>query len=90
MGLAVAGANRYDMKLVRATVESLPVPSPEGSQGLCLDKGCDFDEVRQTLHEFGFTAHIRSRGEKVEAIKGPGHQKGGRLHSASPGGGTLS
>ena len=59
MGLAVAGANRHDMKLVRATVESLPVlrpaPSPERPQGLCLDKGYDFDGVRQTLHEFGFT-----------------------------------
>ena len=67
------GANRHDMKLVRATVDSLPVhrpaPTPERSQGLCLDKGYDFDEVRQTLQEFGFTAHIRSRGEEAQAIK---------------------
>ena len=42
MGLAVDGANRHDMKLVRATVDSLPVPrpvpSPETAQGMCLDK----------------------------------------------------
>ena len=42
VGLAVDGANRHDMKLVRATVESLPVPrpvpSPETPQGMCLDK----------------------------------------------------
>ena len=73
MGLAVDGANRHDMKLVRATVDSLPVPrpapSPEHPQGLCLDKGYDFDEVRRTLEEFGFTAHIRSRGEEAQAIK---------------------
>ena len=73
MGLAVDGANRHDMKLVRATVDSLPVPgpapTPECPQGLCLDKGYDYDEVRQTLHEFGFTAHIRSRGEEAQAIK---------------------
>ena len=41
-GLAVDGANRHDMKLVRATVDSLPVPrpvpSPETPQGMCLDK----------------------------------------------------
>ena len=47
MGLAVDRANRHDMKLVRATVDSLPVPrpppSPEHPQGLCLDKGYDFD-----------------------------------------------
>ena len=73
MGLAVAGANRHDMKLLRATVDSLPVPrptpSPERPHGLCLDKGYDFAEVRRTLDEFGFTAHIRSRGEEERAIK---------------------
>ena len=73
VGLAVNGANRHDMKLVRATVDSLPVlrpaPSPEHPQGLCLDKGYDFDEVRRTVDEFGFTAHIRSRGEEAQAIK---------------------
>ena len=73
MGLAVAGANRHDMKLVRATVDNLsvprPAPRPEHPQGLCLDKGYDFAEVRRTLEEFGFTAHIRSRGEEAQAIK---------------------
>ena len=67
------GANRHDMKLARATLDSLPVqrpaPTPERPQGLCLDKGYDFDEVRKTLHEFGFTAHIRGRGEEAQAIK---------------------
>ena len=61
------------MKLVRATVDSVPVdrptPSPEHPQGMCLDKGYDFAEVRRTLDEFGFTAHIRSRAEEAPAIK---------------------
>ncbi len=73
VGLAVDGTHRHDMKLVRATVDSVPVqrpaPSPEQPQGLCLDKGYDFEEVRQTIQEFGFTAHIRSRGEEAQAIK---------------------
>ena len=73
MGLAVDGANRHDMKLVQSTVDSLPVPrpapSPEHPQGLCLEKGYDFAEVRRTLDEFGFTAHIRSRGEEAQSIK---------------------
>lgn len=73
VGLTVDGANRHDMKLLRATLESIPVqrpaPTPEQPQGLCLDKGYDFDEVRQSLQEFGFTAHIRSRGEEAQAIK---------------------
>ena len=67
------GANRHDMKLVRATVDNMladrPAPSPEQPQGMCLDKGYDFAEVRRTLDEFGFTAHIRSRGEEAQAIK---------------------
>ena len=73
IGLAVAGANRHDMKLVRATIDSLvverPAPTDEQPQGLCLDKGYDYDEVRDLLAEFGFTAHIRSRGEEAQAIK---------------------
>ena len=73
VGLAVDGANCHDMKLVRVTVDSVavsrPVPSPEHPQGLCLDKGYDFPEVRRIVDEFGFTAHIRTRGEEAQAIK---------------------
>ena len=73
MGLAVDGANRHDLKLARAKLDSLPVPrpapSPEHPQGLCLDQGYDDDEVRRTPEEFGFTAHLRSRGEMAQALK---------------------
>jgi putative transposase len=73
VGLAVAGANRNDMKLVEATLGSIPVerpePTPEQPQGMCLDKGYDYDEVRDILEEFGFTAHIKARGEEAQAIK---------------------
>lgn len=73
IGLAVAGANRHDMKLVRETLESIvverPQPTSEQPQGMCLDKGYDYEEVRATLTEFAFTAHIRSRGEEAKAIK---------------------
>ena len=67
IGLAVDGANRNDMKLVRTTIESIivdrPEPTEEQPQGMCLDKGYDYQEVRDILAEFGFTAHIR-RGAK--------------------------
>jgi transposase len=36
---------------------------------MCLDKGYDYQEVRDILQEFGFTAHIRSRREEAQAIK---------------------
>lgn len=61
------------MKLVRPTIESIVIDRPkageEQPQGMCLDKGYDYDEVRDILHEFGFTAHIRPRGEEAKAIK---------------------
>lgn len=73
IGPAVDGANRNDFKLARATLESIPVERPvpaEGAaQGLCLDKGYDYDEVRELAQEFGCTAHIRSRGEEAHALK---------------------
>jgi putative transposase len=73
VGLAVEGANRNDFKLVRETIESIPVERPEPiadkPQGMCLDKGYDYDEVRALLTEFGFTAHIRARGEEAKALK---------------------
>jgi len=73
IGVAVDGANRNDFKMVRATLESIPVrrpePTPDAPQGLCLDKGYDYDEVRDLVREFGYTAHIRARGEEAQAIK---------------------
>ena len=73
IGLTIEGANRHDMKLLRPSIESIIVdrsePSEEQPQGMCLDKGYDYDEVRDILHEFGFTAHIRPRGEEAKAIQ---------------------
>jgi len=73
IAVAIDGANRHDMKLVRSTLDGImmkrPVPTRREPQGLCLDKGYDFDEVRAIVREFGFTAHIRTRGEEAMAIK---------------------
>jgi putative transposase len=73
IGLAVEGANRNDFKMVEETIIRIPIerptPTPEKPQGMCLDKGYDFDEVRELLATFGFTAHIRARGEEAQAIK---------------------
>src|SRR5205814_6300154 len=73
IGLAVAGANVNDFKLLRETINSIPVkrprPTKKAPQGACLDKGYDYGEVRDLLAEFGFTAHIRSRGEEAKRLK---------------------
>ncbi len=71
--MVVSGANCPDMKLVQDTIDSIPVdrPSPTEAapQGMCMDKGYDYASVREALDHAGFTAHIRSRGEEVEAKK---------------------
>ena len=73
IGLAVDGAHRHDFKMARETIERLaverPDPTPEAPQGIGLDKGYDDDEVRDLLAAFGFTAHIRARGEEALALK---------------------
>jgi transposase len=67
------------MKLVAPTLYSIvidrPEPSAEQPQGMCLDKGYDYEEVRATLAVFGFTAHIPARREEAQVIK---RQAGGR------------
>ena len=76
IGLEVAGANVRDEKLLRATLESIPIPRPDEVEiGVCLDKGYDYSEVYELLDEFGFTAHVRSRREEANAIK---HEAGFR------------
>lgn len=73
IGLAIDGANRHDCRMVEATIESIPVERPKATkqkaQGMCLDKGYDSGEVRDLVNAFGYTAHIRSRGEEAQAIK---------------------
>ena len=73
IGLAVDGANRNDGKMARATIESMaverPAPPPDTPQGLCLEKGYAYNEVRDLVEEFGCTAHIRARGEEAKALK---------------------
>ena len=57
--------------MTRATLESVVLERPglDKLQNLCLDKGYDYDEVRDLAREFGYTAHIRARGEEAQAIK---------------------
>ena len=71
--MVVAGPNRNDFKLARETLAGIPVsrspPTRAQPQGLCLDKGYDYAEIRDLLAEFKFTAHIHCRGEAAQALK---------------------
>jgi len=68
----VDGANRHDMKMVCPTIKDLqldrPMPTPDNPQGLCLDKGYDYEQVRKWVEGFGFIAHIRARGEEASEL----------------------
>jgi transposase len=62
------------MKLVGPTLEAR-VMKPRRSrrrdgrrfQNMCMDRGYDYEEVEDLVEEFGYTAHIRRRGEEIEA-----------------------
>lgn len=55
--------------MTEETLQSIPIrrpmPTPDKPQGLCLDKGYDYDEVREKAAEHGYTPHIRRRGEEI-------------------------
>lgn len=59
--------------LVEETLRSIPVPRPRPTkaepQGACMDKGYDYEDTRELVAEFGFTAHIHARGEEAKALK---------------------
>lgn len=79
ISIVVDGANRHDMKLTEPTLDAIvverPEPTDETPQGMCLDKGYDYPAVRDVLAEFGFTAHIRGRGEEArELAREAGHR----------------
>jgi hypothetical protein len=75
VGLAVDGANRPDMKLVRQTLDSIPAdagrpePTAHEPQGLCLDLGYAYDEVAEIAHEFAFTTHLPSPKGEAQKVK---------------------
>ena len=70
LGVVVAGANRPDMKLVAATLQSIPVKRPrvtkQHPQHLCLDAGYDYPAVHEMVEQWGFTAHIRPQRADVK------------------------
>jgi putative transposase len=78
----VDGANRNDFRLVEETLQSVPVKRPEATrrapQGLCLDKGYDYAEVRGHALVQGYTPHIRSRGEEARLLRENSRRKARR------------
>ena len=67
LSVAVDGANRHDKKLVKRTLDAIIIERPSSNnvyQNMCMDKGYDFPNIRELVEDYGYTAHIRSRGEE--------------------------
>jgi transposase len=71
LAVAVEGANRHDMKMTAATLDAIvvdrPEPTPDTPHHLALDKGFDYQEVRDAVAARHYIAHIRTRGEEAVA-----------------------
>jgi transposase len=69
--VVVAGANENDHQLLPATLAQLVWLRPDSACGLCLDKGYDYPSTVELAERFGYTLHLRRRGEdRPEAIPG--------------------
>lgn len=70
IAVVIDGANRHDMKMLKPTIASISAPMPEEGQiNLCLDKGYDYPEIRELVAQYGWSAHIKARGEENTARK---------------------
>jgi putative transposase len=84
LAVVVAGANRMDMKLAEATLESImiarPMPTEEQPQHLCLDAGYDYDVVYETARAHHYEPHIRPNLHNRAQAK-PAEQASSHLES---------
>lgn len=67
LGVAIAGANVHDTKLLAETIEAIVVERPdpeEVPQNLCLDKGYDNPTGEAACEAGGYIPHIRRIGEE--------------------------
>ena len=75
IGITVDAASRHDMKMTRATLQSIVVRRPEptirAKQHMCMDKGYDYPEVYELLEDYGYTIRIRSREHRVNCKRIP-------------------
>lgn len=73
LGVVVSGANTHDIRLLKATLDSVPIhrpqPTPYRHQHVCLDKGYDSKDVRQFLKRRHYRPHVKSRGQEESQRK---------------------
>jgi transposase len=72
--MAVSGANTHDKRLVEPTLKSFAVRRPRPKPGdrkqhFCGDKGYDYADTRSLVRRWGYTLHIKSRGDEAKALR---------------------
>lgn len=77
-GVALAGANVHDSRLVTATAKegrlvARPEPTTADPQHLCLDKAYDMPRVEQEVRAQGYMPHIRRIGEEKQTTPQANH-----------------
>ena len=69
LAIVATGANRNDFKGTENVIENIIVKRPKSTkknkQNMCLDKGYDYPEVHELIKQYGYTAHIKTRGEEI-------------------------
>lgn len=78
LGIVFSAANRTDMKLAAAVLDSVVVPRPTPTAGhpqhLCRDKGFDFAQTDQAAQARGYVVHTarkHRRGEPAAPLPPP-------------------
>ena len=69
LGVVCGSANLQDVKRFEPALEVLRVLPPVVPQHLCLDKGYDSTEVRETAWAHLFTPHIQLIGEEPRRME---------------------
>ena len=70
LSVVITAANTHDMKAAISVLDYIVVKRPSSKinkekQNLCLDKGYDFQEIKDGVIKKVYLPHIRHRGERV-------------------------
>jgi putative transposase len=75
LAVVLSAANRTDMKLADAVLDSVVVPRPtptaEQPQHLCRDKGFDYPETDRAAEARGYAVHTARRRRRGEPPPSP-------------------
>ena len=75
LSVVITAANTHDMKAAISVLDNIVVKRLSSKinkekQNLCLDKGYDFQEIKDGVIKKGYLPHIRHRGEEQSITKG--------------------